>query len=93
MQYPFPVSSIADLSEIPEEHLSLLGISLPTNRSHQLSHTPDGELLVFIYEINGEKKGYLYDRIKSVESYLQATKNNYSNDQHKILQVYIVEKH
>lgn len=90
MQYSFSIQQVNDLSDIPEEHLELVRASLPQDRNNTLSREPNGSQAVFVYEVDGELKAKLYDRIKNIESYLQATEDNYSNDPRTIIMVYIL---
>ena len=90
MSSRFPVQFVSDLSDIPENYLSSLGISLPNKRHNELSHQSEGSVIVFVYKTKVGEKVSLFDRVKDVESYLRATEDNYDYDPREILQVYVV---
>lgn len=92
MTYSFRVENINDISDIPENHLEIVRAALPSNRSNALSREPDGAQAVFVYEIDGEFRAKLFDRIKDTDSYLQATEDNYSNDPRSIEVVYVLKQ-
>ena len=88
MTYPFPVEYKNDLSDIPEEYLRQLEASLPSNRYNELSHQPDGSLIVGVYCDNQVR---LFDRIKHIDSYLRGIADNYTNGHRNIITLYIIE--
>ena len=92
MKYSFSVEPINDISDIPENYLETIRAALPSNRSNSLSREPDGAQAVFVYRIDGELRAKLFDRIKNIDSYLQATEDNYSNDPRSIEVVYVLEQ-
>lgn len=92
MQYSFSIQQVNDLSDIPEEHLELVRASLPQDRNNTLSREPNGSQAVFVYEVDGELKAKLYDRIKNIESYLQATEDNFQRSPHNYNGIYFGAK-
>lgn len=90
--YPFPVTQITDLSDIPELYLAQVTASLLSNRSNDLSHQPTGSQAVFVYNKDGETEVRLFDRIKDMESYLRGAADNYNESYRKTEQVYVLER-
>ena len=83
---------IKDFSEIPEEFLSKLESSLPSNRTELSQLLEGGLVLVCVYKYSsGEIKTRMFDRIREVESYLVGIEDRYDGDPREIIAIYVIK--